>query len=808
MIFSFSDLLRMPVTSRNPFVSQPTRAPTTFREPLSLTKLFHSLLNPRGTTVVGGLVLLNQIEMKLARHSKIMTRFKNLDQQILSLKQGLEDGSINQARLDHLYHSLKNTFESITFIDSTEAWVQRADLLDGIDALIKLCPDHYSPLVVKPDLNTPITPWKEATIPLVPYTHIQEVTHQIASERLKMENIGDVQRKLQGKVAGEYTGVAKTIRKVSQRGFKLARIMNFFYRILTKIAGLLYRNPPLFKNVMTKIADISREVGIKSFEILYKKTVDNDRGVFYYRGPKYLFGQSVHDYQSVNDWFKRDLTPTAHQDYLTKMRDEKSSLESRFGSLEGSCPLVISNSDARLRFSRLQPGQFGVSQELTGKVLSDESTLEAKNKNDDALYYAEKYKFTTKNLLGRESTDSMQPRDLVDVSTFKQRACALKQLRDQSQINKTKDLLLKDEKNHALIKSAQHELLSGIYRAFEQEGAVQVVQRLAPADVHNYVAPLDGKPLSHKEAVDLLRSRLESKKERLRELNEEGNKDKISELQTEIRHFQKLEEVFAAQEAILGRPSQATIDIHGTNESVSAIAIQNQSRILAQNDRKVMLFKQEDGSFSLHVFIGASGVNKVDVDPNTRFKRQGDRQGDMQFGADDYQANGEFLAAKDTMTRDGISKLKMGEALGTFPINGSTVISYYLPSDFSIKPEIEAFKQHAVYGEGLNRTEIEILSNMGDPILIKTEILLATVLEKVLGEEFVPFAGAETILKKVELVSVEKIETLSAEEKELLGQIRQLAREEFKLKDSELKLKKNLITLVNKRIRQRNRVSS
>lgn len=793
-----SDSLNMPelpIRMATPFSETPLGKPSTSKGSFvsgasSPTQLNISQIVQETSNLldVKSLSILENIHNRLKSSSKLPSHFKDLDLSIEELKPSIKAGALTKEQSEEIYIKLKEKFKAIASIDSSYTWIQRADLLDALDRLIELCP-YFSHLEVQPnsDVNTS---WKEATIPLVPYSKIEQVTDRIGKEALKMRDVSDVQKKLKMDVMGEYTGLAKTIRRVSARELSfLGSIMNFFYRILTKFAGFLNQR----RAGITEIADMSRKVGIRSFEILYKKTSDADKGVFYYRGPKYLFGRSIHAFGSVNDWFKRDLTPKARQSYLTKATDEAKSLEKSFGSLVKGSPLIISNSDCRLRFHRLEPGSFGQPQELTGKVLSNEAEAESRRKNDDSTYYAEKYKFTTKNLLGRESSDSMEARVLSDFS----------------------------------VGEAQRELLSGMFRAFEEEGAVQVIQRLAPADVHNYVAPLDGKPLSHKESVELLQKRLEANEKRLQRFPQD-NHDKIAKLKAEIEHFNQLIKVFASQEQTLGRPSQSTIDIYGTNESVSTLAIQNQSRILAQNDRKIMLFQHQDGSFSMHVFIGATGVNKVDVDPSTHVMQQGDRQGDMQFGQDSYEKHGSFKASRNATTRDGQNKLKlkketpridseatkkakMGENLGGFPINGSTVISYYLPSDFTIKPEIESFKERAVYGEGLNRTKIEILANMGDPILVKTEILMAQALEKALGDTFAIFsqkhdAIAATILKdkfqsrpKSELGIM--IGRLSPQEQVLVKQAYNLLKPpEIELTHSESTLKKNLLTMVDKRL--------
>jgi len=205
------------------------------------------------------------------------------------------------------------------------------------------------------------------------------------------------------------------------------------------------------------------------------------------------------------------------------------------------------------------------------------------------------------------------------------------------------------------------------------------------------------------------------------------------------------------QELVLGRSSQSTIDIYGGagkgNLSVSTWAVQNNPGILSQNDRKLMMFRHEDGSFSVHVFIGATGVNKVDVRPETEPVERGTTAGNMQMGSDKYEKEGKWEAASDKTTRDGLRKVRMGERHGKFPQNGSTVISFYLPNDFSLMPKLASHQREMGY-EGANKTEnIETLMKMGTPILVKTDLLAVQVLERWIPDQFEKLDASPAAIK-------------------------------------------------------------
>ncbi len=712
-----------------------------------------------------------------------------------------------------VYNLLEGEFRKIENEKTSQAWVQRADLLDAIDLLVKKYSHSHLPLL-SIRLATPAPEklkWKEGTVPLVPYNKIKEAARKLyglAIHTLALRSIDDVQAYLQDEVVGEYTSTAKMIRTMTTRESWVGKIFSLFYRLLTSSLGKFYNHPAFFSKTLDQISQFSQKMGIQSIEILTQKVIgenENKEYQFYYRGPRYLFGQSIHDYRTVNDWFKRDLTPEARQEFLNRVNYKEDKLVKRYGEAEqGESRIVISNADARLRLHEIKAGEFGKPQLLTGKVLNSESEQKAKIKKDNPTYYTEKYQFTTKNLLGRASDDSMMPCELAanQIKELTQQTKKLKKARGKTKNPKEQAKLakrvIKQKNTQELLNQAQHELLGGMYRAFQREGAVQVIQRLAPADIHNYVAPLNGTPLSHKEAATFLKEQLRAKQDHLKGQNLHATEQKA--FQEEINQLSQLEHVFTQQEEILERPSQATLDIYGTNASVSTPAIQNQARILAQNDRKVMLFKHEDGSFSMHVFIGATGVNRVDVDPKLSSEKQlqGDRQGDMQFGPDHYQAKETYQTATNQTTRDGLRKLRIGERQGGFPIQGSTVISYYLPSDFTLMPKVKEFTQNALYGEAAKKETIEIQAKMGDPILIKTEIFLVEILEKSFPDLFENSASLDDILPQLFHLPLPQA-THTQQEQAAFTVIKKLWGDSY-LSFSETQLKERVEQLIEKRL--------
>lgn len=803
-----------PSFTQQPSVAESTKAAASGSKTGELKKLSGKILDkitskPAEEKKAVGPEVFTQI---LTSTSTKSNKYRELYQAILD--QSDPEGkplSFNEMKLLHAH--IEEKFREIEHEETNEAWVQRGDLLDAIDLLSSLTKGELKPMSAKADTKERVV--DQTAVPLIPYKRMKEgigKATEVASDAFGVQK--PLRAKLEPVIQLEHSKAAATVQKLTARDNRFEFFMSKIYRTLTAILGKYQNNR--FERSAKSLASMSRGLGIGSSEYLSKKTGRKLEG--YYRGPRFLFGRSVHEFTSKNDWFKRDLTPIARKEYLAAVEAKEAKLASKYGSLhtengQSVSRVVIANSDSRVRHHILEPGQFGEGQELTGKVLSEDAVGEAQSKADNPAYYAKKYKFTTKNLLGRESGDDMRPgnpksiieskvvakqqernkliEDLEGLSKPESREANQRQIAKlQSKIRALDSEIKELSSAPELFVAAQHELLGGLWRTFDKEGATQIVQRLAPADVHNYVAPLNGKPLNHKEACEVLKKRMET---RLAALKGADSTD-AKELQKEIAHFEELIGIFEVQEKELGRASQATIDIYGTNASVSTPAISNQSRILAQNDRKVMMFLHEDGSFSMHVFIGATGVNKVDVDQQTEKKmRRGDTQGDMQFGEDRIEAKNGFGKTTDTTTTDSHRKLRLGEWSGGFPINGSTVISYYLPGDFAVLPKLAAHKETMALGEGKERAEIEVKANMGDPLLIKTEILYAQVVERAVsltpestltgvkneiknlsiesrapGKKAMYFKHDQGVLKKLKVLLDKPEEELSFNEKEFL----------------------------------------
>lgn len=90
-----------------------------------------------------------------------------------------------------------------------------------------------------------------------------------------------------------------------------------------------------------EIAKESLGLGINPYELV--KDV-NEKWVF--RGIPYLFGKRLQEYRDFDDFFIRDLTLTAKEDYLKTLRSMETKLNKK---------LIINAADSRLRFITLEP---------------------------------------------------------------------------------------------------------------------------------------------------------------------------------------------------------------------------------------------------------------------------------------------------------------------------------------------------------------------------------------------------------------------------------------------------------------------
>ena len=436
----------------------------------------------------------------------------------------------------------------------------------------------------------------------------------------------------------EQSKIGKVIKTIYQQHgvkgtlFKPIR-SRFITNILTRFSGWLQR----LKSTPKEIAKTSQSLGITPYEV-----VKNKSGELLFRGPKYLFGKNIADYKTFNDFFVRDLTEEARADYLRQAKNKNAEILESFEKAKEAnlSAVVIASADSRVRVETLEAGELNKPQRIVGKVLNESAAEYAEISGDNPIYYGDNYSFRVSDSLLAKVKDNGEP--------------------DYPKMNEPSSSSLDN------FYRAQQGLMNLAYEHMNREGVYQIIQRLAPADIHNYTAPVNGRVLNFLEATQFLE----------RKLSESG----ISKETKKV--IENMKKIFSEQDN-----NKGVVEISGTQYSVSTEAVAQQANILSQNNRKVMIMKHDGiDAYSVHVFIGATGVDQVNVDLDGGGYEQGERTGDMAFGGESKKG-----------------KLVSGESIGKFPVNGSTVMSFYFSTLFDladgIKSHIQAFKNKIVAPE-------------------------------------------------------------------------------------------------------------
>ncbi len=218
-----------------------------------------------------------------------------------------------------------------------------------------------------------------------------------------------------------------------------------------------------------------------------------------------------------------------------------------------------------------------------------------------------------------------------------------------------------------------------------------VVQRLAPSDIHHFVSPSQGKILSLRELA--------------LQLKQTASGEESAQLDNLATYYQTHS----------SHSDLATLYIQGAcPTSVSTIATQNKPTF-SQNDRKIMAMRHSTGAISIHIYIGAIGVNHVDLQVDARCDQNiGDNVGSMGFGHDARRSAWPKMATSD----DSISlhrqagPIATGADTGVFDATGSTVVSLYL-GGLSLCENIQA-AQNLQYQDADGHTrQIEVIATMG-----------------------------------------------------------------------------------------------
>lgn len=228
---------------------------------------------------------------------------------------------------------------------------------------------------------------------------------------------------------------------------------------------------------------------------------------------------------------------------------------------------------------------------------------------------------------------------------------------------------------------AARSMLRCVVNMFDRHKAMMVVQRLAPADIHHFASTVQGKILTWSESCEVLQKMLEKQTQK--------ESPEYKQLQELLAYFQNHDELNAK-----------TIDIKGTQGSVSRKALFDHSVILALNNRRIRMVKHNDGSVSIDCFVGATGVDRVNINERSPSGEHdiGEDYGSMGFGEMDKTDWLKGLATKEKSIKlNPAEQQQQGSAAGKFHQTGSTVISIYLSKDLMPIPALEDFSKHVKF---------------------------------------------------------------------------------------------------------------
>lgn len=338
-----------------------------------------------------------------------------------------------------------------------------------------------------------------------------------------------------------------------------------------------------------------------------------------FQGKLYAYSEfykhQFRDEKSNNDAFKRELRPDVQEMLLAK----KQAMDKQIKELFGKGNVIISNSFNRLRVFVTQGIQERFN--ITGKVMSDDED-NVREARDEKAYNGD-FSFSIKEMLGLGKGLEVQMQDRIV---------------DAARLNE-------EEANHLLLQCLANHI--------DSEKMVMVVQRLCPHDYHRYVYSATGKTLNKKEWCEALL--------------QDGKRDE--------KQLQALGKFFDQP----GKGESLSINIAGTTGSVNTIALEKHSEILAKNQRKISFRQHEDGSLSVQVFIGATGVNQVGIE-----------EGAMGMGDESNESYQKMSAAKVKVLQDK-------QEDGVAELGESTVVSLYFSRDVVLDPALKAFSDKIHY---------------------------------------------------------------------------------------------------------------
>lgn len=561
------------------------------------------------------------------------------------------------------FENLRKLFEVYRHNQTIEGMLKRNDLLEAFsvacrrqDSLNEALGIHIQRIAaVTIPIDAPAASFKRTSIPLIKLSHMQTAVKLMreAASRLNKAvtelTLSEAHEALGPLLMNEQVPMGRVLDAMYGHGILRVDAVN---RLATRIVGRRNQNE---KNVSARsIAKFLKSLNIPVEVELNKKLYAYSE----------TYQKALREERSNDAAFRRDFRREIIDEILLKDANE---VQNQINRTCGEGNIIISNSYNRLRMHRIDRGREdevkgrlgGVHARfnITGKMMSHSEKNQRAAKNERS--YIGNFAFSIKNMLGSEDNRQTDFHHASEVVSKERMDC----------------------------RQANRLLLDCMTNMIDREETTMIVQRLAPVDEHHFAAPVEGRVLSREESCRALQQLLEQRG---------SNPHELAQLRVLEQHF-----VSQTKE----EREQATINIQGTQSSVNTKALTTHSEILAQNDRKIMLMQHKDGAISVHAFIGATGVNMVDVTArpavgSVSSSPLGTDIGSMGFGDQPNKSGwqrGLASGASIQISSKAGNATGLGAGLGSFDQRGSTVVSLYFNRDIVPTNELEAFTRTVRY---------------------------------------------------------------------------------------------------------------
>lgn len=656
----------------------------------------------------------------------------------------------NKALVAHALRGLENLYRAHSHDTSPESMIRRNDILEArsiafrekegksnLNATLGLTDDEKIKRIVHEPLKETKATFTKYSIPLVTYNDMGEAVRRMKvyaanhQKNINSLNIQDVQKALgpldeaskllngQNQLTQEtwdaLNANPEAVQRLNQYAKSRKKTINSLNIQDAKnaLGGILIQE----KVPMGVVIDLMYSHGFLNFEFVkrlatkysgnkYKKK--NREGYIHplaiarffkkltisietaYKGELYAFSEMFTDLRkqkSPDAAFQRALKPEA----IARLTEEARRKQININETIGQGNLVTNC--AFDRFGIIQIPRFGTDHlfNITGKCFADtKANIQAARKEKS---YTGRFAFSLKQMLGfgNKMKIPFKPGEAITYES-------LASLENPVHAKTPKEAALNLKKSQII---ASRSMLRCIINVFHRHENTMIVQRLAPADIHHFASTAEGRVLTWSESCQVLQKMLAKRTENL-EKRGKTNDPKYKELQEEIRQLEELFIYFQNHQEF----DEKTIDIKGNkHSSVSRKALFDHSETLALNTRRIRVVEHEDGAISIQCYVGATGVDQVNV-PHLKHKHHlGEDYGSMGFGHLDQSNWLEGLATKkESIKLDPKKNNELGMPAGKFDKTGSTIICIHFSKDLVPIKSVEDFTKivkHTVTKESL-----------------------------------------------------------------------------------------------------------